>query len=155
MKLFITRCLKSIGTPSHIFEMVVCHGNIPWLFAVEICRCYLWWVFAVGICRSYLPWVFAVAICRGFVLCMQTNLISVWANFFFFVSKIFLDESKTSLMRAKLFLFTRISFLTVFLFLLLPWHLWATVLSASIHVLYQSGCKPQSRCKPQCNVIIF
>ena len=45
--------------------MVICLGNMTWLFAVEICRSYLPWFFGVGVC--YLPWEFDVAICPNWV----------------------------------------------------------------------------------------
>ena len=139
MKLFIIIFVKSICTPSHIVTMVICPGNIPWLFAIGICRSYLPWHFAVGICRSYLPWEFAAAICRGFLpwvfvwlfavglffVCKQTFFLCEWI--FFLCKRTFLNWKQTCFIwEQNFFSSMRISFLTVF-FLFLPWQLWATV----------------------------
>ena len=139
MKLFIIMFVKSICTPSHIVAMVICSGNIPWLFTIGICRSYLPWHFAVGICRSYLPWEFAAAICRGFLpwvfvwlfavglffVCKQTFFLCEWI--FFLCKRTFLNWKQTCFIwEQNFFSSMRISFLTVF-FLFLPWKLWATV----------------------------
>ena len=129
-------CVKSISTPSHIFAMVICLGNMTWLFAVEICRSYLPWFFGVGIC--YFPWEFGVAICRGnlpqlfaaaicggFVLCVckQTFFFCESKSFFLCKQTFFQWKQTCFYMRPKLFLLLRISFWQCFF--LLPWQLWA------------------------------
>ena len=109
--LFVIRCVKSniAGTPSHIFVMAICRGVLPWEFAVAICRGNLPQLFAVEICHSYLLWVCFVYVSKPFCL----------SKSFFFASKSFLFESKPFLIcKQKLFLFPRISSLTLFLFVI-------------------------------------
>ena len=66
--------------------MVICPGNMPWLFAVGIRRSYLPWEFAGAICRIYLPWVCFLYVNKPF-FCVS--------EFFYFVNKSFLIESKS------------------------------------------------------------
>ena len=70
--LFIIRCVKSnnVGTPSHIFVIVICRGYLPQEFAAAICRKNLPQLFAVAICRGYLPWLFVVGL---LCVCKQTS----------------------------------------------------------------------------------
>ena len=89
--------VKSISTPSHIIAMVICPVNMPWLFAV-------------GICRSYLPWVCFVYVNKTFFLC-EWN--------FFLCKQTFLNWKQTFFIwEQNFFSFMRISFLTVFLFVI-------------------------------------
>ena len=64
--------VKSICSPSHKVSMVICPGNMQWLFTIGICRSYfrgfLPWKFAAAICHGNLPQLFAVAICCGNLL---------------------------------------------------------------------------------------
>ena len=92
---------------SQLFAVAFCRGNLPPLIAVRICRSFLPWQFAVAICHKNLPWVCFVYVRKPF-FCVSKS--------FFFVSRSFLCESKPFYMWTKLFLFIRISLLTVFLF---------------------------------------
>ena len=67
--LFIIRCVKgnTVGTPSHIFVMVICRDYLPQDFTAAICRGFLQWEFAAVFCRGNVPQLFAVAICRGYL----------------------------------------------------------------------------------------
>ena len=122
--LFIIRCVKSniADTPSHIFVMVICRGNLPQLFAVAISRGNLPQLIAVAICCENLPWLFAVGLFCVYIskryFCLSKS--------FFFVSKSFLFESKSFLYVSKTFFIYKNLFINSF-FLLLPWQLWATV----------------------------
>ena len=101
----------------------VCFGFLLWEFAATICPGFLPWEFAVAFCCRNSPLLFAVRICRGCLpwlcfVCVSiiitfiiSNLFSVWANPFF-VNKSFL------IIESKIFLFMRISLLTVFLFVI-------------------------------------
>ena len=138
MKLFIIMFVKSICTPSHKVAMVICPGNMQWLFAIGICRSYfrgfLPWKFAAAICHGNLPQLFAVAICCGnlpqlFAVAICRGYLP-WVCFlyvnkpffcvrqsFFFVNKLFSNWKETFLIwEQNFFTFMRISFLTVFLF---------------------------------------
>ena len=138
MKLFIIMFVKSICTPSHKVAMVICPGNMQWLFAIGICRSYfrgfLSWkfdaaichgnlpqLFAVAICCGNLPQLFAVAICRGYLpwvcfLYVNKPFFCVRQSFFF-VNELFSNWKETFLIwEQNFFTFMRISFLTVFLF---------------------------------------
>ena len=108
--LFTTKCVKSniVGTPSHIFLMVICRsyfpGNLPQLFTVAICR-------------EYLPRVCFVYVSKPFYCVIK--------SFFFVNNSLLIKTKKTFLLKpnlfsmwAKLFLFMRISLLTVFLFVI-------------------------------------
>ena len=102
------------GDLLQLFAVEICRSYLPWLFAAAVCRSYLPWEFAVGICRSYLSWVFAVGL---FFVCKQT---------FFLCERIFLLCKQTFfywkrtffIWEQNFFLFMRISFLTVFLFVI-------------------------------------
>ena len=138
MKLFIIMFVKSICTPSHKVAMVICPGNMQWLFAIGICRSYfrgfLPWKFAAAICHGNLPQLFAVAICCGnlpqlFAVAICRGYLP-WVCFlyvnkpffcvrqsFFFVNELFSNWKQTFLIwEQNFFTFMRISFLTVFLF---------------------------------------
>ena len=117
--LFIIRCVKSniIGTPSHIFVMVICCGYLPLEFAGAICCRNLPQLFAVAFCRenlsqlfavAFLPWEFAAAIYLrrwpqlfAFAFC-RGNLPQLYCSFFF-ESKSFMIEKKPFLYVSKTF----------------------------------------------------
>ena len=69
--LFTTTCVKSniVGTPSHIFVMIICRSYLRLEFARAICRGFLPWnlpqLFAMVIFCGSLPWELTAAICRG------------------------------------------------------------------------------------------
>ena len=94
--LFIIRCVKCdiVGTPSHIFVIVICRGFLPGKFAKAICRGNLSQLFAVRICRGYLSWVCFVYL---------SKLFSCLSKSFFFVNKTFLMESNSFLYVSKTF----------------------------------------------------
>ena len=112
--LFIIRCVKSniAGTPSHIFVMTVCRDSLPQLFVVGICRSYLSWEFTVDICRGNVLQLFAVGL---FCVCKQTFFL--FEQILFLLNLFYLKENVFYIW-AKLYLFIRISLLTVFLFVI-------------------------------------
>ena len=100
----------SVGTASHIFVMVICRGYWLQEFATAVSRGFLPCEFAAAICRGNLPWVCFVYVGKPF-FCVSKS--------FFFESKSFFNWKQTFFyMWAKLFLFMRISLLTVFLFVI-------------------------------------
>ena len=108
MKLLFIICVKNniVRTPSQMFALLICCGNMPWEFAASICRGNFLQLFAVAICGENLPWVCLVYVSKPFFYVSKS---------FFFVNKPFQLKENLFYMGVKLFLFMRIFLLTAFL----------------------------------------
>ena len=96
MKLLFIICVKNniVRTPSQMFALLICCGNMPWEFAASICRGNFLQLFAVAICGENLPWVCLVYVSKLFFYVSKS---------FFFVNKPFSIERKPFLYGSKTF----------------------------------------------------
>ena len=96
MELLFIVCVKNniVDTPSQMFALIICRGNLPQLFAVAFCHGNLPQLSAVAIYRENLPWVCFAYVSKPF-LCVSKS--------FFFVNKHFLIERKPFLYVSKTF----------------------------------------------------